>query len=837
MTILPSGVRHAFRRWRHRPGVAVTAILVLSLGIGATTAMYSIVDAVLLKAEPWPDAERLVRIFAVQPLQRTNPSYEKTWNRGPISWQSWRDLQKAQAFADVAVWVPDQQIVGDERTELVRAFFASSSLPLLVGAQPLHGRLFNADEDEADSGSVILSHKVWMRLFGGDPNVIGTVTSVTPPGGSAASKTYRRTIVGVLPEEFSFPGETPDVLIPIGFHKYNGSFGNAFFHAMARLNGGATVAAAAASAEPLVRREESPDRRTSRLVTLRTDRIGLGDQPLWLMLAAAGLLLVVACANVAGLLLSDARSRHHETAVRLSLGGTRAAILRSLLGEHLVLAIAAAAGGVLVAQWMIPSLVALAPPGLVGDQPIGLDNRIAAWSIAGAVLTTLLAGLIPSAAISSARPGDALKLGARQATGGSRWRHRLVVAAQFGVALVLLVGAGLFGETLLRLDREPLGFDPGGVAVVGLAQARQAARAPRTPQEQAQFDELRRTNINALMALVMGREWAPMQTMLDSVSATTGVRAAAYADSVPFAPGTPRALRLRAEGQPETEAAPVFHYFVTKQYFDALGIAVRQGRTFEADFDLGGTRLPPSGTVSRRPVVVSQTLARRLHGGDAIGRNLVAGKATYEVIGVADDVKQRGVLDDDTAAVYMLLADARSARYLVARTTQSASAMLPTLRGAVEEHRVMFPSSSWALQDLVNETLVVEKSRAILSSAYGLVALLLASVGLYGLAARLVAERRREIGIRVALGAGRRDVRALVMADAWMIVGLGLIVGLPSAFAAARVTQGMLFGVAPTAPHVLGIAAVTLTIAAVTATLVPVWRANRIDPAVTLRDE
>jgi hypothetical protein len=237
------------------------------------------------------------------------------------------------------------------------------------------------------------------------------------------------------------------------------------------------------------------------------------------------------------------------------------------------------------------------------------------------------------------------------------------------------------------------------------------------------------------------------------------------------------------------------------------------------------------------PAIVSETLARRMLDGRAIGRELVAGKARYEVIGVVDDIKQRGVLDDDTAAIYLQLSTARSARYLVARTSQDPAPLLPALRGNVEQHRVMFPSSAALLSALVDDTLVIERSRALLSTAYGFVALLLASVGLYGLAARLVAERRREIGIRVALGAGRRDVRRLVMADAWLIVCIGLVAGLPAALATSRVTQGLLFGVAPAAPHVLGIAAVALAIAAITATVIPAWRANRIDPAVTLREE
>ena len=820
-------LRHAVRRWRRRPGLAIVAILVLSLGIGATTAMFSIIDAVLLSEEPWPDADRLVRIYGVQPAQRANPAAATTWNRGGIAWASWRDLQKLPHFEDVVLWVPGEQIVGDDRTELVRVFFASSTLPQVAGARPALGRFFTAAEDEADSQTVILSHGVWMRLFGGDPNVIGTLTSVTSPGGTVHAG-VRRTIVGVLPEGFAFPGETPDILIPLGYHQYNGTFGNPFFSALGRLAGGASVSAADAAAEPIVRRDQAPEQRTSRVVTLKSERLGVGgDRPLWFMFAAAALLLVVACANVAGLLLSDARSRHHETAVRLSLGGTRLAILRQLMAEHLALGIAAAAGGVLLARWLIPVLIALAPAGLVGAQPVGLDQQVAVWSAIAAVVTTMLAGMIPAIAVAAAPPGDALKSGTRQASAGGRWRHRTIVAAQFGVALVLLVGAGLFGETLLRLGREPLGFSPDRVAVLSVTRDRAAPQAALTPAEKAELTLLRQTDTGALSAYLAQRSWVPVQALLDRLAALPGVEAVAAADSVPFTSTRPRGATARGEADPVDAAQPVFVQTVSRGYFGAMGIPMRRGTTFETA--VGGLR---------NGVVISESVARRHFSGDPIGRRLVVGKTPVEVIGVVADVKQRGLIDDGVAALYYTIGRAEMVRHLVVRASGDLAPLLPMLRRTIEEHdRPMFVTASAPLGDLVASTIVVERSRALLSAAYGAAALVLATVGLYGLAARLVAERRREIGIRVALGAGRRHIRRLVMSDAWTIVGVGLVIGIPLAFWLSRFAQGMLHGVAPAAPHVLGVAALSLAVAAIAATLVPVWRANRIDPAITLREE
>jgi ABC-type antimicrobial peptide transport system permease subunit len=836
--IIATDVRHALRRWRRRPGLALTATLVLAIGIGATTAMASMVHAVLLQDEPWPDADRLVRIYGVLPGQRTNPAYTTRWNRVPISWPSWRDLRRSASFADVAVWVPDQRIVGDDSTELVRAYFASSTLPLLVGARPALGRFFTDAEDEADSGTVILSHRLWTRLFGADPGVIGRITTVTPPGGAAGEPTSRRTIVGVLPQEFKLPGETPDVLIPLGFHTYNGSSGNPFLLAMARLAPGTSVSAAAAAAEPLVRREETADRRTSRVVTVRTDRVGMGDWSLWAMLTGAALMLAVACSNVAGLLQNAARSRRHETAVRLALGAARGAIVRQLAVEHALLATAAAAAGLLLAAWLLPILTALAPPGLIGDQRIALDLPLAAGAIVAAAVITLLAGFIPLTATSTTKPCDALKAGGRDVIGGSPWRHRVVVAAQFGLATVLLVGAGLFGETFARLGREPLGFDPVGVAVVSVAPARQSPRAFSTPAERAMIDLLKRTDRNALNALLDGREWVPIQALMDRLSALPAVRAVAVTDAVPFAPGLPRLLRVGRQGGAEDEAQSASMFSVSADYFDVMSVQLLDGRTLRPA-DVRGrmaSRVTGAGPLST-PVVISESLARRVFDADAVGKILVAGQSPMEVVGVVGDLKQRGPLDNNGVAVYFAAASAASVRHIVVRTSGGVAELLPALRSTVEGNDTpMFVTSTAALSSLVRSTTAVERGRAMLSAMYGGVSLLLASIGLYGLTARLVVDRRHEIGIRIALGAGPRDVRRLVLTDTWLIVAGGLLVGLPLAVLASWLMRSLFYGVAPAALQVIGLAVTSLSVSAIAATVLPARRASRVDPVQVLKE-
>ncbi|HUF46822.1 MAG TPA: ABC transporter permease, partial [Vicinamibacterales bacterium] len=666
-------------------------------------------------------------------------------------------------FTDVAVWVPGEHVAGDDRQELTRSFFASSTLLAILGVQPAHGRFFRADEDEVDSGAVILSHRLWVRMFGADPDVIGGPITVSPPGATATAPERRRTIVGVLPPGFAFPGDGPDLLMPIGVHRYNGSFGNPFFMALGRLAPGVSTGAALSAAEPLVRGEEPPDRRTGRVVTLRYDRVGTGDQPLWVMFAGAALLLIVACSNVAGLLLGDARSRQHETAVRLAIGGSRMAILRQRTVEHAVLALAAGATGLLLAWWLLPALVSIAPPGLLGQQPVALDRQIAAWALAAAVVTTLLAGMVPSSAIWSSQPGDTLKRGSREATRSSRWRHRAVVAAQFSLAMVLLVGAGLFGETLRRLGHQSLGFDPAGAAVVAVQRGRPAPRVI-TAEERAKLLDLRRTDIAALMSYMESFDLRVMQDARDRIAALPEVTAVAMASAVPLAGDSPGSAVVRREGQAPEEGQSILALSVTEDYFRAMRIPLESGRPFEAIDQLAS----PSVTI------ISTEVERRLFDGLALGRTLMRGQAPYTVVGVAADVRYRSPVDDDVGVIYFPMRTANTARYWVVRSDGDMRALLPSLRPAIEGHEsALFVTQTTALPDLVASTLVVERGRAMLSAMYGGAALLLAAVGLYGLAARLVAERRREIGIRVALGAGPRDVRRIVMADAWIIVGSG----------------------------------------------------------------
>jgi ABC-type antimicrobial peptide transport system permease subunit len=338
---------------------------------------------------------------------------------------------------------------------------------------------------------------------------------------------------------------------------------------------------------------------------------------------------------------------------------------------------------------------------------------------------------------------------------------------------------------------------------------------------------LRGASGEARSIMLRSAEWPSIQAMIERLTALPGVRSVAVADAVPFTPAQAMTAPVRGEDQPESDARPAWVHRVSDRYFDAMGMTLVRGRAFQ-----------PEDRLNSRVVIISEALDRRAFGGDGMGRKLGRGASALEVIGVVANVKQRGMADADESAWYLPLLDLASLREVVVRTTNETGQLASTVRQAIETlDRPMFVIGTAPLSDLVASTIAVERSRALLSAVYGLVALLLASVGLYGLAARLVAERRREIGIRVALGAAPRDVRRLVMTDAWLIVGIGLIVGVPTAIVGSRFAEGLLYGVTPAAPHVIAVAVGALAIAAITATIVPAWRANRVDPVVVLREE
>jgi hypothetical protein len=835
----PADVRVALRRWRCRPAAPVAVVLTLALGIGTTTALFSVVDAVILRPWAWPQPDRLAVVHAVFPGRVNDPARSATWNRAPLTWPMWDALRGASSFEDVAAWqVPPfpNTTLGEARTELVSMVEASSGLLPMLGAQVLHGRDFNGEDDSRPTRTIVLPYETWQRRFGGRPEVVGE-TVIT--GSASSGGRIPRTVVGILGPGLSFPDEIPELFFNLGtaadvFRTSDGGT----LRVLARLKGDVTATTANVEARTLIEGLQRKEPASARLVPLVEEYLGDTAQPLWLLFAGAGLLLLVACANVAGLLLGEGCSRRHEFGVRAALGGLPARALRQLFVEHAVLAMAGAAAGLVLASWLVHGLVALAPDRLPRVDAAAVDGRIAAFALGLGGLTLLVFGTAPAWALARTPAVQVLAEGRPQG-GSSRHRgQRLLVAAELALTLVLLVGAMLFGETLLRVAIQPLGFDPSNLAVVsttytgpafdtGALRAAQLAarRDPSVDYRAIQNDMLRSRGV------------ARTERVTAALSAVPGVALVA---------GTWRGLPLltrpsgiatrswNAQAGPDAalprEPDDVQWQVVTDRYFATMSMPIVAGRSFDtSDADRGPL-----------VAVVSRTFERRVFDGSAVGRRFLRapGSSAVSVIGVVPDVgREESYRRDDRPTYYLLGRQVGPVQEFVVRTSGDPATLLPQIRRAIAEvDPQIVVTSATTMKSLLGRLRAHEQFRATLSACFSGAALFVAAVGLYGLAARRTADRAREFGIRVVLGARPASLRALALQDCAVIVGAGLIVGLPAAAAVAQALQSWLFGVSPTAPHVFLLASTMLAAAAFVATFAPAQRAGRLDPVRALKN-
>ena len=827
-------IRYTLRRWRQRPGFAAAAMLTLGLGIAAATSIFSIVDAVLLKPLPWRAPESLVVVHGVYPDRRNNPATAPTWNRGYLSYPAWDALRTASAFESVGAWrhVPlADTTLGDDRTEIITTLEMSSSFLPMLAVELVLGRYFNDLEDNVSTNHIILTHEIWQRRFGGRSDVIGERVML---GSASSGERYPKTIIGVVEPGFRFDGIRPDLLLPIGipantFRKYP----SPALRVIARLAPGISLPAAGAQAEALVSAAPNERRGSARVVPIAEDQLGSSKRPLALLFGAAGLLLLVACSNVAGLLLGEARVRRHEIAVRSALGGSRAHVARQLVVEHSLLALAGLAVGLTTAYWLTGAIVAVAPPGMPRIETTALDWRAVSFALIAGLATLLTFGIAPAVSLARTPTAAVLAEGGRGG-GPMRFRaQRLIVAAQVAIALVLVTTAALFGETILRLHAQPLGFDPGHVGAIAttftgnqFGDSAQAAAAWRSPNAGRVLSQLR----SAATA-------ARTDAVLERLAAIPGVVHVAAAAAPPFMRNPYYRMSIALDGRPNAERHEAAWHAVTEGYFATMGIPIPHGRGFDRT-DVSGERV----------AVVSVEFERRFFPDGAIGRGFryltddpAADPVVYRIVGTAPDVKRQDPTDDDRPAFYVYARQERHflptlANHFLIRTARDPALARPAARRAIADvSPQLVVTSMTTMSSRVEQSVAEERFRATLAAVFGTSALVLAAVGLYGLAARRVADRRREFGVRAALGARPRDVRRLVVRDAALIVSLGLAAGLPAAVAAAQLARSLLFGVTPTAPHVFAAAAVALGVVAAAATALPARRASRIDPVHVLK--
>jgi len=799
MDSLIQDLRYAARTLAKSPGFTLAAVLMLALGIGASSAMFSVINAVLLRPLPYSQSDRLVSVA------QTGSGPFASGVVGHPTFFEWRRDGKSFSHLAAYTWFA-ANLVGPAGPLEVTGARVSSAFFGALGARPLLGRAFNASEEGPGSaGTVVLGEALWHRTFHGDSGALGQVVRLdgTP-----------YTVVGVMPATFRYP-RSAEYWIPLGLAEVAPADGLIMFvNVLGRLRPGVSLAQARADLTTLLRRTDSERRPEERgaqatVVSLHERLYGSGRPALLVLAGAVGFLLLVACANVAGLLLARGAAREREFAIRAALGAGRWRIGRLLLVESVLLALAGGAAGLLVPAWGIGLFTSLAPQAVGATEGIHSDAAVLVATAGCALVTGVLFGLAPAFAASRTSLADTLKSGAPQS--GARHSHlrRALVAAELAIALVLLAGAGLLTRSFLRFVAIDPGFRPDHVLAVTLRLPR--AKYPTAEARAAFFGQV-----------------------LERAGALSGVRSSALAAALPLYGFVMLGPAGIGDTAPAIDASTLAAFnAVTPGYFRTLGVSLLRGRSF-TDADVRGAQ----------PVaVVNQAFAQaRLRGADPIGTRLFLRGHPEEhpvIVGVVADVRQVGDNVEATPEIFLPLSQSGDApNFLSLGTVGSPLALAGAVRQVVLDLDPEQPVSEMSdLRQIFEETAAPRRLRAALLGTFAGVALLLAALGLFGVMAYLVAQRTREIGVRMALGAEPSDVLRLVVLEGARLVGVGVAIGLAAAVALTRVLRGLLFRVGATDLTTFAVVSLALAAVALLACYVPARRAANVDPVVTLKSE
>jgi len=786
--------RYGLRTFIRQPGFALTAVLALALGIGANSAVFSVVYAVLLKPLPYPDPAALVYIHDTYPAVTfasvSAAKYVALRERN-------RTLESLGAQTPGSV-----TLTGRGEPEQVPATRITADLLRAFRIEPALGRWFSEDEDMPNASPVIvLSHSLWQRRFGGDPKVIGQ--SITANG-------VATTVVGVMPPDFY---SSAQAWVPLGFGNAPAPGGN-FLRLTGRMKPGVSVDQVQQDLSNVSAafNRENGLQRDVKVWPLHEIIVTDNKRTLLVLQGAVVFVLLIACANVANLLLARSVGRERELAIRAAIGAGRGRLVRQLLTESLLLSILGGAVGVILASWLLRLFVAMAPAGFPRVSSIAIDTGILTFTLVVAMATGLIFGVAPARRGFRTDPNDSLRdTGARGATSGNRGASRLLVVAEIAVALMLVIGAGLMVKSLLKLQSERTGFRADGLLTFEL----NLPAARYQPPAMAAF----------------------YQRALGEIRAIPGVQSAGAINYLPLANFGFNG-NFAIEGQPPfpRDAAPVVEYrAVTPGYFGTMGIPVVRGQDFTDQDNAAG----------RPVVIINQTMAERYWpNGNPIGSRV---QLTYdssavwrEVVGVVGDVRSWRVNTRPVPESYVPHTQAPTAGMgLVVRLDgMNPAQVLPALRQRIAAIDSALPLVRVRpMADIIAASTGETRLSSVLTSVFALVAALLASLGIYSLIAYSVAQRSREIGIRVALGADRSSVVRMVVGEGLTLAAIGLVVGVAGAFLLTRTLRTLLYEVSPTDPSVLAMTCAGLLGVAALASVVPAIRALRVDPAIALRAE
>ncbi len=807
MTQFLQDVRFALRGFRKNPAFAAIAIFTLAVGIGANTSIFSVANALLLRQLPYPQPERLAFISSERVVNGAK--------QGPLSWPRFQMVHdQNRSFAGVAAFTVDNfNWTGKGAPEQLTGARVSWDFLQIMGVQPAAGRWFNAEEDKPGGNLVVaLSHELWTRQFGASPSAVGQTLTLD-------DKIY--TVAGVLPAGFRFDYVGPvDVIVPRVFDlsviapaQLNG--GAMFLNFLARLRPGVSFSQAQAEMDTLAaqyRRENPrfPDADPGLIVrvgNLRDELVSTVRTALWILFGAVGLVLLIACANVASLLLSRALRRKREIAVRTAIGATRASLIRQLLTESVLLAAAGGILGAVLSAWGTEALAAMALKTLPRAQEIHSDGFVLAFTAIVSLAAGVLFGLAPAAQISRPDVNSILRAEGRGATAGHRRNalRSLLVVSQVALSVLLLIGAGLLLRNFAGLRDSNPGFRSHNLLTMNVSLP--ISRYPRAAQP------------------------AFYRGLLRNLRALPGVQSVAGSTALPinatrFSPALP-------EGQPQVPLGerPVFNIqSVTAGYAEAMGIPVVRGREFTERDDASSPKV----------LLVNRTLARRYWPNqNAVGKHILAGLGAVpiEIVGVLGDVRNMNLAVDVKPEIYFPYAQLPGLSLnLLVRTSGEPHALVKPVEAAVFALDRNQPVTAVRTMDEILEAGAAQpRFTTSLLAGLSLTALVLAIVGIYGVIAYSVTERTQEMGIRIALGASRGDILGLVLRQGMTLAGAGIAIGVIASLALTRLLTSLLYGVSATDPLTFAAGAAVFVAVAFAASYVPAMRATRVDPIVTLR--